>query len=799
MLRRLRLQRLRAPLLAMALLAPACAFADDAIQPAGGQGPAAAGSDAPGPEGSRRGGSGAGARAGSLPGSRDGSRSAAHPDDSTQPTRVTADQLQGVSESEVTATGDAVLQRGTLTIRGDSLHYSADSDEVQAQGHVRIERLGDMIEGPSLRYRIGDSTGVFDKPDYSLAPRTRAENMAPVAGRGSAAELEFQGQDKFKLRDATFTTCKPGSEDWYAKVDELDLDFNRKVGTATSSAVYFYGTPIFYFPWVTFSLDNQRKSGFLPPSIGSTGPGGPEVSIPYYFNLAPNYDLTVTARDMQKRGLQWAGQFRFLEPFTTGEMSLEDLPLDHVTGQKRSAFTLNDTFSSGQHLSGFLNVSKVSDDAYFRDLSTRINLTSQTNLPREGYMAYGNTWWDTGSYTAAVHLQRFQTLQDPANPVVPPYARLPQLTLQADRQDYHGLDFSFAGEYVDFEQPTMVTGRRLIAYPSLSLPFIGPAGFFTPKIGVHATRYQLDQTNLGPGIQSQPVRVLPIMSLDTGLVFERPTELFGNSFTQTLEPRAYYLKVPFKDQSQIPLFDTAVADFNYTQIFSENSFVGGDRIADANQLTLAATTRLLSPTNGQEAMRALIGQRYYFADQKVLLNSTDTARTFKTSDWLASVSGRITQQWTGEADIDYDPREQSADRLTLSGRYQPEAFHTLNLSYRYLRDQLHQVDASAQWPLGNSGWYGVARYNYSIQDRRMVEGLAGFEYNGDCWVARLVVQRFAVATQQATNGIFLQLELNGFSRIGSNPLESLKRSIPGYSRLNQSPAPSANQTFDFFD
>jgi LPS-assembly protein len=718
--------------------------------------------------------------------------------DRNQPTYVTADRVEGVADREVTAEGKAELRKGDVTIGADRLKFLSATEDVEAVGNVRIQRLGDVIRGPSLKYHLPDATGVFEKPDYSLAPRVRPgdkrENVTPVAGRGAASELVFEGEDHYRLTDATFTTCKPGIDDWYAKVGKLDLDFTRDVGTATGSTIYLFDTPIAYLPWMTFSLDNQRKSGFLPPSVGSTGKGGAEVSVPYYFNLAPNRDFTLGTRYMEKRGLQWNGQFRFLEPTTNGELRFEDLPVDHVTGKKRSAFTLNQGYSNGRVIGG-LNVNKVSDDAYFRDLASRINLTSQTNLVREGFLGYSNSWWGDGSYSIVGRVQRFQTLQDPSNIVLTPYARTPQVTLSAVRQDYHGVDVNFTSEYVDFSHPTQVIGRRVTMYPSLSLPLVTAGSFLTPKIGVHSTRYQLD--HVVGGALTDPTRVVPITSLDGGLIFERQAEVGGRSFVQTLEPRAFYLKVPFRDQSQIPLFDTANADFNYAQIFSENSFAGGDRIADANQLTLAVTSRLLGRQSGQEAVRATVGQRYYLADQKVTLDSTSTPRTYKTSDWLAAISGRISSYWTAETAVQYNPREQREERFTASARYQPELFKTLNMSYRYLRNQVQQIDVSAQWPLGNSGWYGIGRYNYSLRDRRVVEGLGGFEYNGDCWVARIVVQRFAVATSQATNALFIQLELNGFSRLGSNPLETLKRNIPGYSRLNQ--APSANQTFDFFN
>lgn len=718
--------------------------------------------------------------------------------DRNQPTYVTADRVEGVADRDVTAEGRAELRKGDVTIGADRLKYLSASEDVEAVGNVRIQRRGDVIEGPSLKYHLPDSTGLFEKPQYSLAPRTRSgdkrENVSPVAGRGKAEELAFKGENQYDLRDATFTTCKPGVDDWYAKVASLELDFTRQVGTATGSTIYLFDTPIAYLPWMTFALDNQRKTGFLPPSVGSSGKGGPEFTVPYYINLAPNRDVTIASRYMEKRGLQWNGQLRFLEPTTSGEFRFEDLPVDHVTGKRRSAMTLNQGYSNGRVIGG-LNLNKVSDDAYFRDLASRINLTSQTNLVREGFVGYSNSWWGDGSYSVVGRVQRFQTLQDPSNIVLTPYARTPQVTLGAVRQDYHGLDVNFTGEYVDFAHPTQVIGRRVTMYPSVSLPLITSGSFLTPRIGLHSTRYQLDHVT--PGTRTDPSRLVPITSLDGGLIFERPAEVAGRSFVQTLEPRAFYLKVPFRDQSQIPLFDTANADFNYAQIFSENSFAGGDRIADANQLTLAVTSRLLAQQSGQEAVRATIGQRYHLSDQKVTLDSTTTPRTYKTSDWLAAISGRISAYWTAETAVQYNPREQREERFTASARYQPEMFRTINLSYRYLRNQVQQIDLSAQWPLGNSGWYGVGRYNYSLRDRRVVESLGGFEYNGDCWVARVVVQRFAVATSQATNALFLQLELNGFSRLGSNPLETLKRNIPGYSRLNQ--APSANQTFDFFN
>jgi len=718
------------------------------------------------------------------------------------PSYVTADRIEGTTEKDVTATGNAEIRRGKVLIGADWLRYDSDTDEVQARGNVRIERDGDVIRGPSLRYRSGDGTGEFQQPDYVLSPR-RTVNLppgqVPVEGRGHAELIEFQSEERYLLKDATFTTCKPGDPGWYAKAGELQLDMNREVGTARNATLYFLDVPILYTPWLSFSLNNERKSGFLPPGIGSTSQGGAEITMPYYFNIAPNMDFTLAGRIMEKRGTQINGQFRYLEPTFAGDLRFEELPDDKVVRTRRSALTFNHSYNReymGGMLIGGVSINKVSDDSYFRDLSSRLNLTAQTHLLREGFIGFAGTWWGSGSYGVTGKVQRFQTLQDPGNPVVTPYSRAPQVTLNATRQDLNGVDFAMNAEYVDFAHPTLVVGKRFTAYPSVSLPLIAAGGFLTPKIGLHSTKYSLDRA--APGTLQNIGRALPIFSVDSGLVFERESSFGGNAIIQTLEPRAYYLKVPYRNQDQIPLFDTAVGDFNYAQIFSENSFVGGDRINDANQLTLALTSRVLSRSSGQEALKATVGQRYYYGDQEVTLNPGDVRRTSKSSDWLAALSGRISENWTAETAVQYNARESRNERFTISARYQPGPFKTLNLSHRFLRDQISQVDVSVQWPIVNN-WYGVGRYNYSVRDRRILETLGGLEYNADCWIMRFVVQRFASATGQTTNAMFLQLELNGFSRIGSNPMETLKRNIPGYSRLNQTPSPSANQTHEFFD
>ena len=718
------------------------------------------------------------------------------------PVFLMADRVEGVTGRESVADGNAELHKGTTAIYADWLKYVEQTEEVEAHGRVRIEREGDVIAGPSLKYRVNDATGTLEQPVFTLAPRKR-QFAQPVTGRGSARTVRFEGEDRYRLFDAFFTTCKPGNSDWRLDVGELDLDYARDIGTARGATIYFKNVPIMKMPYMDFGLNNQRKSGFLPPLIGTSGKNGPEVTLPYYFNLAPNRDLTLSPRLMGKRGAQLGGDLRFLEPYFWGEAKAEVLPKDLILGRSRSAASLIANYSRPGFMAGALNFNRVSDDNYFRDLSSRVNIAAQTILPREGYLTYFGNWWNGGYWNATGRVQTFQVLQDATRSVPVPYWRAPQFALNVVKQDAGaGLDFNLDGEVVDFRHPTSVTGLRSTVYPSLSLPIITAGGFLTPKIGIHSTYYSLDPNGnvpaRVPGVPANSgtlTRTLPIFSVDGGLIYERAANWQGQGLIQTLEPRAYYLLVPRRDQSGIPLFDTAVADFNYAQIFSENSFVGGDRINDASQLTLAVTSRLLFTSTGQEAARATIGQRYYFKDQQVTLVPTAAPRTYRSSDWLAALSGRLSQRWTAETALEYNARESRAERVTVGVRYQPELLKTLNMSYRYLRDQVNQVDVSSQWPLGR-GWYGLGRFNYSMMDGRIVEGLAGFEYNGDCWIGRLVLQRFAVAPGNVTQTVFLQLELNGFSRIGSNPLEALRRNIPGYTRLNQAVPLSRPYNFD---
>ena len=694
------------------------------------------------------------------------------------PVFISGERMEGIAGQEMRASGDAELRKGTTSISAERLKYATETEEIEALGSVRLIRDGDVITGPALRYKLDQAQGVFDKPTYVLAPRVKAGAL-PTEGHGAANQIELLGDENYRMTDGTFSTCKPGNEDWYIKFGQLDMDYGRSLGAAESARVVFMGVPILAAPWLEFSLNNQRKSGFLSPIYGSSGKGGAEVSLPYYVNIAPNRDATITPRVMAKRGLQIGTEFRYLESKYRGEVRYDILPDDKAANRTRYSFSAQHMFADYGFSAGW-NLNKVSDDNYFRELGALVAVTSQTHLTRDAYVGRGGSWLGDGTWGVSGRVQRYQTLQDPLALVAEPYARLPQISFNASKQAAGATDFSLTGEYVDFAHPTQVIGKRMSAYPSLSLPLMTSGAYLTPKIGYNWARYALDRNTVG--LDNTITRGLPIFSLDSGLTFDRPTNFRGQDVMQTLEPRLYYVNIPTRNQNNIPIFDTGIADLNYAQIFSENSFSGNDRINDANQLTAAVTSRMLQ-ANGQELARATVAQRYYFKDQEVTLKPSDTPRTSRTSDWLAAVSGKITPRWTADSAVQYSSSRSRLERITIGTRYQPEVQKVINLGYRFNHDILRQIDVSGQWPLGG-GWYGVARSNYSIQDKKIVEGLAGFEYNGGCWIVRVVGQRFATAVGAANTSIFVQLELNGLASIGSNPLETLKRNISGYSQLN---------------
>jgi LPS-assembly protein len=681
------------------------------------------------------------------------------------PAVIDADSLVGQKNDQIDATGNATIRQDGKSIRADQLLYMQGTHDVKAKGSVVLKQDNSTVSGTELQFNLDSKSGTVDKPKFYLDD---------VRVRGTGETLRILDQKHFSIDRATYTTCPAGNDDWYLRVGELDIDRERQIGVARDASIDFKNVPILYSPWMDFSLNDQRKSGFLSPIFGGTVTGGSELTLPYYLNLAPNFDATVAPRYMVKRGLMLNDELRYLGGSYSGELHIDMLPNDHVAERNRGRFALVHNQAFGSSLNGYLNFTRVGDDAYFRDLGDSINSTSQVNLLQEAGLRYMAAGW-----VSTLRVQNFQTLQDPAAPIIVPYTRMPQLTVSTN-QNYAGANLAFGGEYVNFTHPTEVNGSRIVINPSISYPMASDSSFYiTPKVGLHDTYYNIGANNVA-GL-ANATRVLPIVSVDSGVAFERESSMFSGNYVQTLEPRAYYVYIPYRDQSSLPNFDSALADFNFTQIFTENRFSGSDRIGDADQITLAATSRFLDQNTGAERLRVMLGERFSLITPQVNLVAPTT--TYGRSDILLTVSGQRTRAWSLLGELQFDPNQSHVQLFNVESHYHPEAGKALNLGYRLQRDTLRQLDLSAQWPVFRN-WNMVGRWNYSVPDSRILDAIAGIEYNQSCWTLRLVAQRFATSTQETNTGFFVQLDLNGFARVGSDPLSMLKQSIPGYTILN---------------
>lgn len=684
------------------------------------------------------------------------------------PLFLTADRIESTAPNVVEASGQVEVRQARQTFHANWLRYDITLNQVEARGDVRLEQPDVLITGDSLKLDLDDFSGELIQPVYQFTAQP---------GRGGAERIEFVDKNRFQLQDATYTTCPVDNDDWYLKVNELDIDKTRNVGTARNASLRFLGVPILYTPWLDFSLDEERKTGVLAPTIGTTERSGFDILIPYYLNLAPNYDATLYPRLLSKRGMQLGAEFRYLLADLRGENRLEYLHKDDVAGRSRWSAALDNTYRLGSATQAGLLFNRVSDDDYFRDLSNLISITSVTHLNREAWISTRHANWN-----AELRAQSFQTLQDStAGPILEPYARLPQARLGAARTLNNGLEFKLETEATRFTHPDAgkPEGTRILAYPTLRLPLTNSFGFLTPQIGWHSTYYSLDDD----APEQRISRHLPIFSLDSGVTFDRPFSFAGRDYEQTLEPRAYYVFAPHREQDAIPIFDTALLDFSYAQMFTENQFIGGDRINDANQLTLAVTSRFTEAASGLERLQVTLGQRYYFGAQRVTLPGVEP-RTTNATDLLVAVSGQITRDWRLDTAWQFDTQNGTTIRQNLGASYRPAPGRAVNFGYRFIDQTTEQVDLSAQWPLGRR-WYGMFRYNYSFEDHKLVEGLAGLEYNGGCWAARAVYQRLATKEDQSTDALFFQLELSGMGRVGANPLDVLKQSVPGYRPSNE--------------
>lgn len=660
--------------------------------------------------------------------------------------------------------GNATARKGLQRLEADRLRLHEPSNRLDAAGNVRYRQPSLEIDGDRARLNMKTDEALIDRAEYRLLDRH---------ARGDASEVRVTGNERVRAERGRYTTCEPGSDHWVLEATSIDIDRTSDVGTARNVQVRFMDVPIFYSPYLTFPTSDKRKSGFLLPRVRVSGETGFDYLQPYYWNIAPNRDATLSLRAMSKRGALLESEYRYLQPQSGGTLGLEYLPYDFNEDKARGAVSYQHLGLYQQRWLADVDANYVSDKDYLEDLGTGLEIASTQFVDQRADLTYlGNGWSLLG------RVQDYQTVDRDVDADERPYTRLPMLLLTRALPERSGqVNFGFRGEAVYFDRRASVTGTRVDLTPKVSYPLRNPWGFLIPRASFRFTQYNLQ--DLEPGVARSPTRALPALSLDAGTFFDRSISLGGRRFLQTVEPRLFYLYRPFDDQDDIPVFDTGTFTFNFNELFRDDRFNGADRLGDANQMTLALTTRLLDHDTGGERLRASIGSIGYFRNRKVTLPDSIRERD-NVSDIIAEVSTTLNPAWRLGGAIQFDPDDERTERGHATIQYRPRDDRVLNLSFRRLRGAVEQVDATTRWQV-NKAWSLLGRFNYSLEEDRNLESFLGLEYEDCCWAIRFGGRRYLRNSDgDQTNAVFVQLSLKGLADIGDRSARSFAARIPGY-------------------
>jgi LPS-assembly protein len=697
---------------------------------------------------------------------------------------VLGDHTGGTSERDVAAKGSAEARRSASVIKGDALHYDQDTDMADAYGNVRIINNGVLFQGPEAHLLVDANQGYMPTPKYHFTVR---------GGSGSAKRVELLDSERSVFTDATYTGCQCESKPaWYIRGSKFDFDTGADEGLAHNGVLFFQGVPIFASPLLSFPLSDARKSGLLPPLFTFGGTNGLDFAQPYYFNIAPNRDLTLTPRIIQRRGVQLQQQFRYLSPTYSGTFYADFLPDDAQTHTNRYGIFWQHSQNLGNGFGAYVNYNKVSDINYAYQLGgasgSQFAVGAQVIYQQEAGITYNH-----GPWSVLFREQHWQSFV----PIDTPYGREPQLNVKYARYNVDGFDFGAEADATRFTIPVanMSEGDRLVFNPYLAYNINGPGYFITPKVQMHLAAYNLTTvgTDVPVGTPKDFTEAIPTYSFDSGLVFERSVRLFGNDYIQTLEPRLYYVYTPFHNQNSAPLFDTAQLDFGLAEMFMPNTFVGNDRIADANRVTTALTTRFINAASGEERARFVIAQEYYFQNQRVTLEPGTTPAFTQGSNVILGGSVKLGAGFSSQAAIQYNANNNQWAQSTAGFAFSPGDRKIINLAYRYSRVDLtlnnnqpiNQILISAEWPITRR-LYGVGRIDYDLRGNQIVDGLLGFQYDADCWTLGLGVQRYVDSFNVTTNTgslgtrVLAQLTLKGLTHIDNGLTAAFRAGVQGY-------------------
>lgn len=734
------------------------------------------------------------------------------------PVFIFSDSLTSRPDLEVVLGGNAELRKNQTVIKAQRMEFNQVTDRVKVTGDVVINQGGNRFTGTDLDLNVTEFSGFFSQPNYQFYKS---------GGQGSAQRMEFVSERSAIAKFASYSTCKrpesldgkPWRPDWIFTADRLEFDMEQDIATASGSVLRFKDVPILALPEISFPMSSARKSGVLAPNITTDNISGLIVTQPVYWNIAPNRDATFFPTLIANRGFDLGSELRYLEPNSMGTLKTDYLPYDKLYGAKRWGYALDQRnvvrspfVGASDALIG-LRLNRVSDNSYWRDFPTNNASLTQRLLNNElSATATANGW------ATQFRMQRWQTLQDATSVITPPFDRT-QLTTKRGFDLASGLRMQLDGDITAFKSDASLTtqpsGLRMFANAQVSKSWVAPSSFFTPKLMLNASGYKLNSPTLGFN-DATLQRYTPTISLDSGLFFERDTNYLSRAFIQTLEPRIFYVRTPYRDQTNLPNYDSGAKDFSLTTIYSENPFVGNDRIADMNRVTMGVTSKLLDPVTGAQALSMGVAQRLSFADQRVVLPGAAAVAT-RVSDMLVNASVNLIPTWTVDSTVQFAASSGAAERSTLSTRYSPGPYRSVSAAYRMQQGAAEQVDINWQWPLGDlfkradeyegrsstgrglgaNRWYSVARFNYNVSDKRLVNMIAGFEYDADCWIGRIVLEKTQLDASTSNQRIMFQIEFTGFARVGISPLSSLRSNIPRYQNLReQTSSPSRFSQYD---
>ncbi|MHC9014864.1 LPS-assembly protein LptD [Stenotrophomonas bentonitica] len=744
-----------------------------------------------------------------------------------QPTDIEGDQLTGTSVVP-NYQGNVALKRGDQFLGTDNLSFDTESGNYIAEGNVRYQDSSIRMKARRAEGNQESDTHKISDIQYQLVSRR---------GNGGAESIDLQGAVG-QMHRSTYTTCDPSQPVWKLSAPQIEVDNDAGFGTARNAVLRIGKVPILWAPYFKFPIDDRRQTGLLYPQVGLSGRNGFDYTQPIYLNLAPNFDDALMPRYMSKRGFMLDNEFRYLYDGGRGELLTAYLPNDKLRDKDRGRVEFSGYHNINANWQARASLAWVSDERYLEDFSNRLLGVTTSNLQSQiGIYGTGENW--TGGLMADYWQLTDYTLTEASLP----YARQPRLFVNWDKPLLPWLETGVYAEAVNFTHldvhekfgadqeyertgvsRSMDGGSRLDVKPYVSMPFSGAAWYVTPTLAYRYTGYDLER-GLADSIRrsqltpeqlavatpdqlrgnTSPSRSLPIGTIDAGLFFDRETKIGDTRFLHTLEPRLFYLRTPYRDQSDLPVFDTRDFTFSWGQLFRDSRYSGADRQNDANQLTMAVSTRFIDQDTGKERFSGSIGQILYFDDSRVTLNSSETPVEQGKSAWIADTNYMINDRWTLGATYQWDPKYKREDLASVRARYLMSNDGIVNLTYRSRlnpqasttatrrdRTLLEQADLSFLYPL-NERWSLVGRYYYSIQDRAPLEIIGGVQWDSCCLAVRAIARRYVRNREGELNNSFqIEFVLKGLSSIGQNTDRTLRRAILGYYRDDLYLVPPSN-------